>query len=237
MANLTDLLLYKREVVVINPINKKPIKTVWIRVLGDHDLNRAYKLARIASSKKREALRNPMSEDYQDEVLGVADLTRAEKEDIIKTSKASIFTTEAQAVVEREELPKLEEVSIDPDAASLEDLETLDKKDKEVEEKYRKSLQEYVLTKTKELEVELQSKSEEEITELASYEISNIIPFSVFMNELMEQKIFFGTFRDKACKEREFDTIEDVKNLPKIIKDKLSDEMSSLEMSYDEIKN
>jgi hypothetical protein len=237
MASLTDLLLYKKEIEVINPSTNKPLKMVWVRVLGDFDLNRAYKLARIASSKKREALRDPNTEDYQDEVFAVADLERADKEDIIKTAKTTIFASEAQAVVKREDLPTLDEISVDPDAASLEDLELLDKKQLEIEKLYREKLQAYIADKTKELEGELKEKSDEEITKMAQYEISNIIPFSVFMNELTDQKIFFGTFRDKTCKEREFASIDDVKNLPRVIKDKLSEEISSLEMSYEEIKN
>jgi hypothetical protein len=237
MASLIDLLLYKKEVELINPVNNKPIKKVWVRVLGDFDLTRAYKVARIASSKKRLALRDPNTEDYQDEVISVKDLTREEKEDIIKTAKTTAFIAEGQSSVEREDLPKIEEVAIDPDAAGLEDLETLDKREKEIDESYRKRLQEYIETRLKELNASLEAKTEDEITDMAMYEISNVMPFSIFMNELAEQKILLGTFRDKSCKEKEFDSVEDIKNLPKLIKDQLTEAISALEVSYDEIKN
>ena len=237
MVSLIDLLLYKKEVELVNPLNNKPIKKVWVRVLGDYDLNKAYKVARIASSKKRIALRDPNTEDYQDEVVSVQDLTREEKEDIIKTAKTTTFIAEGQSNIQREDLPKIEEVAVDPDAAGLEDLEILDKREKEIDESYRKRLQEYIETRIKDLEASLKDKTEEEITSMAMYEISNVMPFSIFMTELSEQKLLLGTFKDKTCKEKEFDSLEDIKNLPKAIKDQLLEAIATLEVSYDEIKN
>lgn len=237
MASLIDLLLYKKEVEIINPINKKPIKKVWVRVLGDFDLNKAYKASRVASNKKRLALRDSTSEDYQDEVMGVADLTREEKEDLVRTARMSIFVSEAQVAVKRPDLPELEEVAVDPDAASLEELENLDKTENKVEDEYQKKLQEYVTDKVNELNAELKEMSDEKLLEVASFEISNVVPFSVFVSELNDQKIFYGTFKDKYCKDREFDNLMDVKNLPREIKDILVETISNLEIGYDEIKN
>jgi hypothetical protein len=237
MASLLELLRYKKEIEVLHPITKKPIKKIWIRVLGDFDLSRAYKAARIASSKKRDALRDPMSEDYQDEVLGIDTFSYEEKLDLIKTSKLSNFTSEAQAHVVRPDAIKLEEISPDPDAASLEDLEKLDIEEISSEVEYREKIQAYIDSKLEELEGELKQKTIEEIDEQAKYEISNIVPFTVFLTEVSNYKILYGTFRDKSCSEPEFSSITDIKNLPKEIRDFIIEELNELELGTEEIKN
>jgi hypothetical protein len=237
MASLTDLLLYKREVEITNPMTLKPIKKVWVRILGDFDLNRAYKQARVASATKRAVLRDPESDDYKDEVLGIVDLPQEDLIDLIKTARTSNFIAEAQSAVERPELPELEEIAVDPDAAKLEDLENLDKVEVTVEKTYQNKMQEYVDTKLIELSSTLASMSSEEILNLAQAEVSNIVPFSIFIEELNNYKAFYGTFQDKLCKIREFETIEEFKNLPKAIKDQIGSAISQLEVTGEDVKN
>lgn len=237
MASLVDLLRYKEEVEIRHPKTGEVLRKVWVRILGDFDLNKAYKASRIASNEKRAALRNPETEDYKDEVLGLIELSRMEQVEVIKTARLASFATEAQVAVDRPELPKLEEIALDPDGPSLEELEKLDKEEEEVETTYQSKIQEYIDTKQKELEDELEKKSDKEILELAQIEISNVIPFSIFMNELTDYKLLYGVFKDHACKEREFQSIEDVKNTPSSIKDQIIFAMNRLELGQTEIKN
>ena len=237
MASLTDLFLYKKEIEIMNPATRKPVKKVWVRILGDFDLNRAYKEARIASATKRAALRNPDSADYKDEVLGVSELPRDEQIELIKTARISGFIAQAQSTVERPDLPELEEIAVDPDAAGLEDLEKLDSEEKEGDKSYSTKLQEFVDTKTLELMGELTILSDEELLKITQFEVSNIVPFSVFIEELNNYKGFLGTFQDKPCKIREFNDIEEYKNLPKAIKDQIVGAINELEITGEEIKN
>lgn len=237
MASLADLLRYKEQVVVRNPRTGKEVAKVWIRVLGDLDLTKAYKAARIASAEKRAALRNPETDDYKDEVMGVYDLDLPQRKDLIMTSKLSGIVAEASVAIERPDLPKLEEVAAEPDAASLEELERLDKLERETEEEYQKKIDEYIETKTTALSAELDALSEEELTEMAKLEVSNLVPFSMFVAELNAQKIFYGAYNDEACKERTFNTIEEFKQLPKTVQEALIIKMNELEISGQEIKN
>lgn len=237
MVSLTDLFLYKKEVEILNPTTGKPVKKVWVRVLGDYDLNQAYKASRIASANKRKALRDPESDDYKDEVLGINDLPRETHIELIKTARMNNFISEAQSAVERPELPELEEIAVDPDAANLEDLEKLDSAEDKVEKLYKEKLQEYVDAKTLELTKTLEALPDNELLKLAQVEVSNVIPFSVFMEELSNYKVLFGTFQDKACKSHEFVSKEDYQNLPRPIKDQLITAISELEISGEDIKN
>ena len=237
MVSLSDLFLYKKEVEILNPATSKPVKKVWVRVLGDYDLNQAYKASRIASANKRKALRDPESDDFKDEVIGIAELPRETQTELVRTARVNNFISEAQSAVERPELPELEEIAVDPDAANLEDLEKLDSAENKTEKLYKEKLQEYVDAKTSELTKTLEALSDEELLKLAQFEISNVIPFSVFMEELSTYKAVFGTFQDKACKIREFTDKGDYQNLPKLIKDQLISAIAELELSGEDIKN
>jgi len=237
MVSLVDLFRYKEEVDIKHPKTGEIIKKVWIRILGDFDLNKAYKASRILSSEKRIALRNPDTDDYKDEVLGIAELSRVEQEDIIKTARLSNFISESSAIVKRSDLPKLEELALDADAPTLEELEKLDSAEKEEDEEYKKRVQDYISQKQLELEQELSKLSDSGILTLSQHEISNVLPFGVFMSELSDQKLLYGVFMDKACKEREFNSIEDIKNTPQTIKDQLLTVLEKLEMGQEDIKN
>jgi len=237
MASLADLLRYKREIEISDPNTGKPLKKVWIRVLGDMDLNKAYKEARLASAKKRAALRDPETDDYKDEVLGILDLSPEDRIEIIKTSKLSSVMNEATVAVERPDLPKLDEIAVEPDAASLEELETLDTEEQKTDQTYQQRLDEYVNLRMQEIGEHLNTLTPDELIKEAQFEVSNLVPFSVFITELAVQKAFYGTFQDAPCKVREFETLDDFRQLPKSIQEYINAQIGSLEIDGASIKN
>jgi hypothetical protein len=237
MVSLVDLFRYKKEIMITDPVTGRDVKKIWVRVLGDMDLNKAYKAARLASAAKRDALRNPETEDYKDEVLGVVELSPEEKREVIKTARLSNIISEAISATIRPELPKLEEVAVDPDAATLEELENLDKEEIKVEKEYQSKIDEYVTLRTQEIDIQLQSLSVEELDKQAMQEVSVLVPFALFMTELNVNKALYGTFQDKDCKTKEFETADDFRQLPKAIQDLIIDEINNLEIHGSEIKN
>jgi hypothetical protein len=237
MASLVDLLRYKKELEISDPNTNKVIKKIWIRVLGDLDLQASYKASRIVSATKRAALRNPESDDYKDEVLGILELSREEQMDVIKTARLSNIISEATVAVIRPDLPELEDVAITPDAASLEELEDLDKEETVIEKDYTTKIDEYVRLRTDELDLRLQGLTKEELEKEAMEQVSVLVPFSIFMSELNVQKAFYGTFQDAACKVREFDTADDFRQLPSKIQDYIVAAINLLEVSGADIKN
>jgi len=237
MVSLVDLFRYKKEIMITDPVTGKDVKKVWVRVLGDMDLNKAYKAARLASAAKRDALRDPETEDYRDEVLGVVELSVEDKREVIKTAKLSNIIAEAISANVRPELPTIEEVAIDPDAATLEELENLDKAEDKIEKEYQSKIDEYILLKTQEIDLQLQALSTEELDKEAMQDVSVLVPFALFMTELNVNKAVYGTFQDKDCKIKEFESTDDFKQLPKHIQDFIIAEINSLEIRGSEIKN
>jgi hypothetical protein len=237
MASLVDLLRYKKELEIVDPNTKKVLKKVWIRVLGDLDLQKSYKVARLASASKREALRNPETDDYKDEVLGVADLSREDQIDVVRTAKLSNIIAEATVAVVRPDLPELDEVAFEPDAASLEDLEKLDTAESKVEKDYQTKIDEYINLRTEELTATLELLSNEELLKMAMEQVSVLVPFSLFMSELNALKAFYGTFQDQACKVKEFENTDDFKQLPRDLQEFITYSINQLEISGADLKN
>ena len=237
MAQLDDLLKYKKKVILKNP-RGEDIKAVWIRVLGDDDLKAAFQASRVASAEKRKQLRDKNSVAYKDEI--VATLKEGERdswEQIILASKENEFVNNAPIVVPREDAPKMEEIAVQPDAPTLEEQERLDAAEKEQDDKFRQALEEYIQTKLAELKAHMDELTDERVFEMATIEYVNIQALQAFLEELQDQKGFLGTYMDEACTERGYSTIAAYKNADGRIKAQIAEAYSGLELGTDDLKN
>lgn len=243
MGKLTQLLRWKR-VITLNDENGKALRdgdgnpvTVWIRIIGDESLQTAYKLARIKSGKRRDSLRNQESMEYQDEVLPILEADKETCMQLIELSVENNFMSEAISNVEREELPKLEEIAIDADAPTLEEQEKLDAMVVKQEEDYQKAIDEYVETRKAELKVTLKDKTLDELRVQATFETSNALALATFLIEVQNQKVYRSVFLDKECKIPAFDDVDEFADLPPHNKKQLIEAYQELEMSPDDVKN
>jgi hypothetical protein len=236
MGKFADLLRWKKEVEIKDP-QGNVIEHAYIRIIGDYDLQESFRLARIASTKRRAKLRDITSEEYEDEVsvLDAADLSQCVE--IITTARMSLFEAEAASATTVPDLPELEEVAIDPDAPTLEEQEKLDTRLAEVEAEYQKQLNEYIETKRQELIVEIGALSLEQAREMAKEEISNVLALGAFMDALNNERLWRATYVDKAFKERAFDSVEEFKNAASYIRTQLIEAYQQLEIGPDELKN
>lgn len=236
MASLKDLLKYKDKV-EIKDQKEKIIATVWVKILGDEELNLAYKLSRVASTTKRARLNDVESLDYRDEIEVIAELPRETQEQMIIESYTNKFLSEAYVKVDREELPELDEVAAEPDAPSLQEQEMLDALLVKQEITFQERLNQYKEGRLSELKQRLSTNTDEEILAEARKEVINVIPLQTFFAELTAQKIFRGTFKDEACKHRAYDDPEEFRDTHSFIKEQLISAYTKLEIAPDEIKN
>lgn len=235
MVSIKELFTYTKDVVVKN--RDDITATLYVKLLGESDLNESYKLSRIASTNRREALRNKESIEYQDEILPLVDLTREELTAMILGTHKNRYMSEAFVKVNREELPKIEEIAIEPDAPDLEEQEILDKRFDEQKEDYDRRIDEYVEDRLTELKATLVDKKDEEIIKFAQDEMANILPLQAFFTELLAQKGFRGSFVDKECKKRIFSTIEEYKGADESLRKQILEAYTTLEIGADDIKN
>lgn len=240
MGKLASLLRWKRKV-ELKGVDKKPLLDeegnpviVWVRLLGDFDLQEAYKLARVESSKIRELLRNPESVEYRDQVEPLWEATEEQCKEIIRAAKGANWTAEAFSIVERENLIEMSEIAIDPDAPTLEEQEILDKKQEAQDKKYQKKIDEYIKIKEKELEAELSTMDLKKLQEAAKFEVSNVMPLSTFVVTLNDEKAWRSVYVDELCKERGFSNVQEFKESSTVIKEQIIDVYTALESGINE---
>lgn len=235
-VSIKDLFTYKKEVSLLDR-NEKEVAKCWVRLLGETDLNQALKSARIESMRKRQVYRDIESEEFRDEIQPLEELTREELTTMILSSKKNQITSQAFVHVNREELPKIEEISDEPDAPALEDQEKLDKQFVEQEKSYSDKIDDYVSTRLTEEEVRLTSLTDAEIIKEAQHEMSNILPFQAFYIALGAYKAYLGSFEDKNCTKRIFSSVSEFENQDSLLKSQLIEAYNSLEIGADDIKN
>jgi hypothetical protein len=238
MATIDDLLKYKKKVLLRDQRSGKDLKAVWLRVLGDKDLQDAFKFSRIASANKRKELRDKENSAYQDEIIGTLEEAGRESwEELILASKENEFANTAPIITPREDEVKIEEIAVEPDAPTLEEQERLDATEAEQDDKFRAALEEYIQTKLNEVKADLKDLTDEKVFELAAVEYVNVQSLQEFMNELNNQKVYRATYSDDKCTERAFSSIDAYRNSHGAIKAQLIGEYLSLEMGADDVKN
>ena len=237
MATLDNLLRYKSKVVLKHPKTGKDIKVVWVRLLGDEDLREAFKFSRIASAEKRAALRDKESDVYKDEIGELSDQSREDLVSLIVATRENIYANEAPVVVKREDLPEISEIAVQPDAPTLEEQERLDALTNEINDRYKKSVEDYIETKKQETLAELKGLKFDKVLEKAIVEFINLQALQSFVDELNTQRGYRGTYEDEECKIRGFSSIEAFKNADTSIKQQLINAYAELEMDNDDLKN
>ncbi len=235
MARLSDLLRYKKEVPII--INGKQLATVWVRVIGDADLQDAYRAGRIASSRKRKSLKDSTTEEYQDE-LGPIDTAEAvELINLICTSRQREFESLADVEIERPDQPELDTVAVDADAPTLEEQEKFDALLLKVETDYQQAKKDYVQNRLTALRAEFEQTDIEMLRDMAKVETTNLLSLTSFLTEVQDQKTFRSVYSDKLCKQREFESIEEFRDTKAEIRDILYQAYADLEINGDDVKN
>lgn len=234
--SIKELFTYKKAISLVDN-NGKEVAKAWVRLLGEEELNLAYKMSRVASLHKREKFRDHSSVDYSDEIAPVADLTREELLEMILEAQKNKVTSQAFVKVDREEIPKIEEFAQEPDAPTLEDQEKLDKAFDDQKSDFDKRIDDYISSRLITIRQEMDQNSTEELVKIAQEEMIGILPLNTFFIELAAQKAWRGTFEDAKCTKRIFDSVEEFYNADPLLKKQLTTAYSTLELGSDDIKN
>lgn len=238
---IVDLLKWKTSVILLDgkgmPIlnDNKPVE-VHLKVIGDDDLDKAHRAARLASASLRKTLQDTESDVYKDRVAPIMDADRESCIDLIMQYRTANLGSEARVNTPREELPTIEEFAIEPDAPSLEELENLDAALVKQDEDYEKAVEEYISTRTDIIRAELEALSLEELRTIAMDNIAGIMALAEFFTELTAQKLYYGTFVDKEYKTRAFDSVDEFIATDSVIKEQLIEAYTSIEYDGNQIK-
>jgi hypothetical protein len=234
-TKLVDLLKYKKPLDIT--IGGEVVAKKWVRIIGDSDLQEAYKLARIASAKIRKELKNPKSMEYQDHILPIEDAPKEDCIALIIASQGRQFEAEADANIERPDLPELDEVAIDADAPTLEEQEKLDTEVDKLQEAYQKAKEDYVKDRVASLEAELKSLPTKELKKRTEEESVNTVALTTFLVEAQAEKVWRSIYTDKSCTEREYNNRQEFQDTDTNVRNQIFTAYSNLEVNGEDIKN
>ena len=156
---------------------------------------------------------------------------------MIRAARGINWFAEAQSTVIRPDAIKIEDVAVDPDAPTLEEQEKVDSDNLEINKKYQEDINEYIETKTKELDTQLEEIDLGQLRLLAQIETSTIMPMNIFAKEVQDQRVWRSVYTDKTYKQRAFDSIEDFRQADEYIQEQLTAAYAKLETGIDEVKN
>lgn len=203
---------------------------VYIRLIGDEDLNKA----RVYALRKSSELRKKLKEKDSDERLAyIPDIEYYDKDLLVEQLvlfRVKELATEAVSELQFN-IPK------EPDSrAGLEEQEKyqelIDKFPEEREVQIRKHIEQRV-DKEREL---YKSKSLEELYRELERSLINQACESEMVIRFREMCTYFGTYSDEKFKKRFFSNLEQFSNLPSQIKNELMDSYLTLEISGEELK-
>lgn len=203
---------------------------VYMRVVGDSEVQRARVKALRASREMRNKLKNENSDEY---LAFIPDLSEADKERLVEITLVSNLKEITGDVVKEVEVPFPKE----PDSeASLEEQEEYQKSIDEYPSKRDKIIQGEILKRANKQKEELIKLSEEELRKEYIIAIKNEICEIELTKVFYDYIVFFSLYKDKEYTKSLFENFEQFEKLPIAIKEKLIEEYRSLELGLDELK-
>lgn len=204
--------------------------TLYVRVVGDADLNRA----RVLGLRKSAELRKKLNDSNSDERLAyIPDPTDIEKKNLIEV----IISMELEDIAQNISRDILLQYPKEPHSdAGLEE-----------QEKYQKEIDTWPDRRKELVTVELNTRVTNRRTELekedkralnSHYEkmvINSLCKEEMYKN-FINMCVYLGTYKDEKYKYRAFSSYEEFNNLPTYIKDQLTEVYGSLNLDMGTLK-
>lgn len=228
-VDLSKLFLWNKEI-EIRDDGGNIVKVVWMRLVGDADLNRARVISLRESAKMRESLKTENSDEY---IAYVAPLKFTSKENIIagiKLLNMSDYMDEARTSV-------IIKFPVEPNSdASLED-----------QEKYQKTIDDFPIKWEKDLDKEIRKIDKRESTRLEEMDeealkkeyvdrLINYICMTTMNDTFHSYCTFYGTYEDSKFRRRAFRSYDDYSNISSKVKKILEDAYKEVEIPVIELK-
>ena len=227
-VDISKLFQYTSETML--PLPSGDIITVYQKLNGDAQTNRARVHALRESSKLRDDLNNPKWKDRGAYVPSIRKFKKDEVVDLILSLQLREISADAISSTNIPEKPDL-----DGDA-TLEEHEERQKYIDGYEEVFSKEVGEKVERELKSRRKELNKINKDLL--IKSYETVIIGQHAteVYTTAYLNMNTYFGTFTDVECKTQVTKTYEEFLNLPSVIKDVLLEGYAALEINSIELK-
>lgn len=206
------------------------IETLYQRVIGDADIQKARIEALKASKLLRKALRDETSDEYLIKIPLEGEYTQAELIALIIFSKYSLLRQQAEMRTREE---RVKEPKGD---ATLEQQEEYIANLEEARKTYEEIVNKDIENQSKKIEEELSLKSYEEIFDEFVKGQIDLACRTRMMEIFNEFTVYYGTYKDENFKVRRFESIEDFRDLAPRVKTQIMDSYRNIELNLEEVK-
>lgn len=207
-----------------------PISQVYMRLVGDADINKS----RVYALRRSAELRKKLKDSDSDERLAYIHDQDVFTKDSLITVISTLFIRElAQKSVREVKLPFPKEPKSDAE------LESFEKYQKEVDaypDKQTKARQKYVETGLKALANNLKDKDVAELYDIYETKAINSLCEAEMLRAFREKSTYFGTYSDEDFKQHFFKDFADFENMEPGLKEQFIAAYESLEVGSEELK-
>ena len=228
-VSLDKLWKYGNKITILD--RKGTTATLFMRLVGDAELNRARVFALRKSAELRNKLRDVTSDEYIAYVPEAGSIERGVLQNTALTLCIQGFTREALRDLPPIPLPA--EVKAD---ATLEEQEEHQKEVDAYPQRRSDSIRDFVARRVDEETKALDKLTDQELANHYKKLIINDLCEQEMLKRYQEMCIYFGTYKDKNYSERLFTSFELFDNIPSDVKDQLSDAYTNLDISAEELK-
>lgn len=228
-VNLADLFRWKGEV-EINDHTGKPVATVYMRVVGDQDLNKARVFALRKSSELRKTLRTEGSDEHDAYIEPLKNSERDRLEIGVKLLLSQDLMDDARrnAIVKYPVEPASD--------ASLEEQEKYQQTVDEFPEKYEGLLQEELDKLLKKEEKKIKKLDDDTLLKEYIELTINYVCQQEMTRRFIDMCIFYGTYKNADYKKKYFGSFDEYDNLAGEVKEQLIAGYNRLESGIPTIK-
>jgi len=227
-VNISKLFMWGKEFEI--EVNNSENAKVFIRLIGDSDLNRARVYALRCSSTLRKSLKDKNSDEH---AAYIPESDSVEKDVLVEALVSMTIRDYAQEAVKEIDIPYPTEPASD---AKLEKHEQYQAKVDAYPEKKQKAVEDYITKKTDARRVELLELEKEVLFGLYEGLIISELCETEMIKKFREFCTYSGIFTDEKYTEKLFSSLEEFQNLPFEMKEKFLNAYRELEIEQDELK-
>ena len=214
----------------IEDLNGDLLEEVYIRVIGDADMNRARVMALRHSADLRKRLKDLDSDERLAYVAEQEDITTEQIINLVVLNKTrGVYSKVAKEV----NIPFPKEPDSD---ATLEQQENYQAEVDAYPEKVKKVIEAEISKIIDKEKATLSKLSDDELYKLYVTTIINDICETEMFDRFSDLCAFFGTYKDAALREKRFESLEEFDNLPMRIKKQYQACYKELELDMNDVK-
>jgi len=229
-VDISKLFKWGRVYEVVGVLDDAVEALIYMKLLGDADLNRARVYALRESGALRKKLRDETSDEYLAYLSPMEDLTRVDMENMITVlSMREVSNRVRRSVSIKEPVPPRSD-------APLEEMESYQKEVDEYEAKRREEIAKAVDRELTVLREGMKNKTDDEIRTLYKKLLINEACEEAAIQAFQEMQVYLGCFKDSDYNERFFSSLEEFKNLPPAVKKDIMDAYFSMDIDPTELK-